>query len=115
MQNKNYRTISKIAHVSFIDIGKIIRKYNGQELEYQNTDPSITSKAFQMFKENKNRVDVAIALNLESDHVVTLFEDYLKLLNFDRLITLYKDLRRRHLSLRLSFFPYEGRRYGYQK
>ena len=45
-----------------------------------------------MFKENKNRVDVAIALNLEADDVVTLYEDYLKLLNFDRLITIYKDL-----------------------
>ena len=31
MENKNYRTIFKIAHVSFVDIGKIIRKYNGEE------------------------------------------------------------------------------------
>ncbi len=45
-----------------------------------------------MFKENKSRVDVAIALNLEADDVVTLYEDYLKLLNFDKLISIYKDL-----------------------
>ncbi len=45
-----------------------------------------------MFKENKSRVEVAIALNLEADDVVTLYEDYLKLLNFDRLISIYKDL-----------------------
>jgi len=110
MENKNYITIAKIAHVSFIDIGKIIRKYNGQEPEYQNKNPSITSKAFQMFKENKNRVDVAITLNLESDHVVTLFEDYLKLLNFDRLITLYKDLGYDIYLLDYLFFhmKYEG-------
>ena len=43
-----------------------------------------------MFKENKSRVDVAIALNLEDNDVVILYEDYLKLLNFDKLITIYK-------------------------
>jgi len=66
MEGKNYRTISKIAHVSFVDIGKIIRKYNNEEDAYQNKNPSVTSKAFQMFKDGKNRVDVAIALNLDS-------------------------------------------------
>ena len=74
------------------DIGKIIRRFTGEESEYQNKPPSITSKAFQMFKENKSRVDVAIALNLEADDVVTMYEDYLKLLNFDKLIAIYKDL-----------------------
>ncbi len=45
-----------------------------------------------MFKEGKSRVDVAIALNLESNHVVTLHEDYLSLLNLDKLMAIYKDL-----------------------
>ncbi len=92
MENQNYRTIAKIAHVSFMDIGKIIRKYNGQEPEYQNKNPSVTSKAFQMFKEGKSRVDVAIALNLESDDVVTLFDKYLNLINLDKLMNIYKEL-----------------------
>ena len=91
-QGKTTRQIAQIAHVSFKDIGIIIRRFTGEETEYQNKDLSITSKAFQMFKENKSRVDVAIALNLEADDVVTLYEDYLKLLNFDRLISIYKDL-----------------------
>jgi hypothetical protein len=64
MENKKYRTIAKMAHVSFINIGKIIRKFTREDLEYQNKDPLVTSKAFQMFKEGKNRVDVVIALNL---------------------------------------------------
>lgn len=45
-----------------------------------------------MFKENKSRVDVAIALNLEADDVVTFFEDYMRLLNFDKLINIYREL-----------------------
>ena len=91
-RGKTTREIAQTVHVSLLDIGKIIRRFTGEESEYQNKDLSITSKAFQMFKENKSRVDVAIALNLEADDVVTLYEDYLKLLNFDRLIAIYKDL-----------------------
>jgi len=58
MENKNYRTIAKIAHVSFIDIGKIFRRYHGQEPEVPNKNPSVTSKAFQMFKEDNSRSQV---------------------------------------------------------
>jgi hypothetical protein len=91
-QGKTTREIAKAAHLSPLNIGKIIRRFTGEETVYQNTSPTITSKAFQMFKENKNRVDVAITLNLDADYVVTLYEDYLHLLNLDKLITIYKDL-----------------------
>jgi hypothetical protein len=91
-QGKTTRQIAQVAHVSLKDIGTIIRKFTGEETEYQNKDLSLTSQAFQMFKGNKSRVEVAIALNLEADDVVSLYEDYLKLLNFDKLVTIYKDL-----------------------
>jgi hypothetical protein len=48
-----------------LDIGKIVR-YTQEETEYQNKSPSVTSKAFQMFKENKRPVEVSIALNLDA-------------------------------------------------
>lgn len=89
MEGKTIRDIAKAAHISPKDIGTIIRKYNGEESEYQNKTPSITSKAFQMFKEGKNRVDVAIALNLETFEIISLFHDYLKLSNLDSLVTTY--------------------------
>lgn len=82
----------KIVHVSLKDIRTFIGKYHGEEQDYQNNTPSVTSKALQMFKENKSRIDVAIALNLQAEDAVTLFEDYLSLINFDRLMTIYKDL-----------------------
>ena len=63
-QGRTTREIAKTAHISLLDIGKIIRRYTGEETEHENKSPSITSKAFQMFKEGKNRVDVAVALNL---------------------------------------------------
>ncbi len=84
MEGLSTREIARLARASLKTIGTIIRKFNGEETEYQNRTPSLTSKAFQLFKENKSRVDVAIALNLEADHVVTLFEEYMQLLNLDK-------------------------------
>lgn len=83
------REIARLARASFKFIDTIIRKYNGEEIEYQNKTPSITSKAFQMFKDGKNRVEIAIALNLESYDIISLFQDYLKLSNLDNLVTTY--------------------------
>lgn len=91
-EGKPTKKIAQIAHISLGDIGKIIRRFTGEDTDYQNKSPSITSKAFQMFKDNKSRVAVAIALNLEADHVVTLYEDYMQLLNLDKLFTIYKEL-----------------------
>jgi hypothetical protein len=103
MENKNYRTIAKIAHISPKDIGTIIRKYNGEESDHKNNDPSVTSKAFQMFKEGKNRFDVAIALNMEFFDVISLFRDYLELSNLDSLVTTYDYLVNK-ISIFLDLF-----------
>ena len=91
-EKKTTKKIAQIAHVSLTDLGKIIRKYIGEESEYQNKSPSITSRAFQMFKDNKRRVNVTIALNLESDDLIGLYEDYFQLLNLDKLFTIHKEL-----------------------
>jgi hypothetical protein len=84
------------------DIGTIIRKYNGDQ-EYQNKNPSITSRAFQMFRDGKSRIDVAIDLDLESYEVINLFHDYLRVLNLDRLVTTHQYLGD-SLSLFLDLF-----------
>lgn len=86
------REIAKAAHISLKDIGIIIRKYNGEEEEYHNNTPTTTSKAFQLFKDGKSKVDVATSLNLEAEDVVALFEDYLSLVNLDKLTRIYKEL-----------------------
>jgi transposase len=53
-EGKSTKNIAQIAHVSLGDIGKIIRRFTGEETGYQNKSPSITSKAFQMFKDGKS-------------------------------------------------------------
>jgi hypothetical protein len=93
MEGRTTRDIAKAVHILLKDIGTIIRKFTGEETEYQNKSSSVTSKAFQMFKEGKNRADVAIALNFESYETINVFHDYLQLLNLDRLVTTHQYLR----------------------
>ena len=76
-QGRTTREIAKTVHVSLLDIGKIIRRFTGEETEHQSKPQTVPSKAFQMFKDNKSRVEAAIALNLEAADIVALFEDYL--------------------------------------
>ena len=49
MEGLSTREIARLARASFKTIGTIISNYNGEDIEYQNITPSITSKAFQMF------------------------------------------------------------------
>ncbi len=90
------RQIAKAAHVSLRDIGSIIRHYTGEEEEatVEPKDKSLTlnSRAFKLFKENKDLVDVAIALNMEADEVLGLHSDYLQLSNKDKLMSLYWEM-----------------------
>jgi hypothetical protein len=45
------REIAKAARISLLDIEKIIRRFMGKETEYHIKSSSVTSRAFQMFKE----------------------------------------------------------------
>ncbi len=92
MEVKSTKTMAKLPHVPLKDIETIIRNYNGEETEYQNKTLSVTSKDFQMFKEGKSRVDVAIELDIESYEAISVFHDYLQLINLDRLVTTYQYL-----------------------
>ena len=56
-----------------------------------------------MFKEGKSRVDVVIALNLETFEIISLFHDYLKLYDIDKLVTVY-DYLGSDLSIFLNLF-----------
>jgi ribosomal protein L22 len=67
--HKEGRTIRQIAqqvHMSFKDIGTIIRKIDGRD---DNDDPHLSNKskttqAIHLFKNGKKSIDVAIELDL---------------------------------------------------
>ncbi len=58
--------IAKEVHISLEDIGLVLKRYTGEDLELPSHEMSITSKAFKISQEGKNHVTVAIALNLEA-------------------------------------------------
>jgi hypothetical protein len=86
------RAIASEVHISLKDIGLVLKRYTGEDIEPSTDKMSTTSKAFKMFSEEKSKVQVAIALNLEDHEVVALFCDFLGLLNLDRLIQVYHAL-----------------------
>ena len=87
---KTTRDIAKIAHISLQDIGRIIRKHTRDADQENHNQKSLTieSQSFIMFKEGKSNVDVAISLNLPAVKVISLYHDYLRLSNLDKLINL---------------------------
>ncbi|HEU5119432.1 MAG TPA: hypothetical protein VFT71_00470 [Candidatus Nitrosocosmicus sp.] len=94
---KTTREIAKEVHVSLKDIGSIIRRYTGDDnAEAYGMESlkkhSLESNAFQMFKEGKSNIDVAIALDIPAEDVITLRQDYQRMLDLDCLVYLYRDL-----------------------
>ena len=59
------------------DVSDIIREYNG-EVKNLKPEKSVRSKSFQMFKDKRSLVDVAIELDLPALEVENMHTDYLR-------------------------------------
>jgi hypothetical protein len=71
-ENKTIRQIAEIVHMSFKDIGAIIRRIDGRANDDDDIDMSNKSKATQtiyLFKSGKKLVDVSIELDLPVNEV----------------------------------------------
>jgi hypothetical protein len=77
-QGRTIRHIAQLVHMSFTEIGRIIKRENGQMEEkgddYDVKSKSKTAKAIKLFSEGKNLVDVVIALDLQPDEVRTIYQ-----------------------------------------
>jgi hypothetical protein len=102
-QGKTIREIAHEVHMSFADIGSIIRKVTG--LQDDNNKPkeqdkiplaalSKDTQAFALFSEGKKPTEVAIELDLGADSVDRLYQQFWKLEGLYQLNTLYKEIRR---------------------
>jgi hypothetical protein len=89
---KSTRHIAQVVHISLKDIGTIIRKHTGEDSACKDNSQSIYSRAFRLFKEGKTLVDIAINLDIETDEVLRMYSDYLRLLNLQRLMAIYKEM-----------------------
>jgi hypothetical protein len=79
-ENKTIRQIAETVHMSFNDIGAIIRRINGQDNDkFMDTKLSNKSKATQalyLFEHDKKPIDIAIELDISYTEVIDLQQEY---------------------------------------
>jgi transposase len=94
-ENKSFREIAKIMHMSFRDIGVIINKWKererGQLEENDIKSKSKTTQAIKLFSEGKTTVDVVIALDLPADQVRAIYRQYWDLKHMYELGQIYDE------------------------
>jgi hypothetical protein len=80
-EGKTMRDIANEVHMSFGNIGDIIKKVNGKE----------NKKTLSI--EDKQLVDVAITLDIRADKVEALYREFCRLKGFDDLILAYDGIK----------------------
>ena len=103
-EGKTIRTIASAAHLSFTDIGAIIRKIDGRDnddgiganKDIRNKTPE--TKALFLFANGKKPIDVAIELNLSASEVQNILEEFWALNDLHELAFVYNEIKAYLLS-----------------
>jgi hypothetical protein len=98
---KTIRDISKIVHMSFSDITKIIKAYERKirlqakrEESNQSTQtkkPPISTQTFKLFSHGKKLTEVAIDLEIPARKALKLFSQFLKLERMEECYEFYQE------------------------
>lgn len=92
MQDANYRTIQKKAHLSFSDIKKIQDKISGEDQNYQkNKKLSKTTQAIVLFSKGKSPLEITIKLDMVPEEVENAYQGFLMLNALNPISKLIKD------------------------
>lgn len=106
-EGKTTREIAKDVRISLRSIGQILNKVTGdyvvEDEKQKLQSKSDYAQAFQMFQDGRPLIDVAIELDIESPTVICYYEDYLKLVNMRRLVSIHNDVKD-DLSLFLQLY-----------
>ena len=73
------RDIASVVHMSFGDIGKILRKIEGQASNNNDIDlsnKSKTTQAMYLFKSGKKPIEVAIELDISASKIEDILQEY---------------------------------------
>ena len=92
-EGKTIRTIASLAHLSFSDIGTIVRKINGQDNGAEMKDLTKDTQAFWLFSRGKKPIDVAIELDLSATEVHELQEEFWALTDLHELAFVYGNIK----------------------
>ena len=87
-QNKSYREIQDLLHISSRDISFIAKKAKEKKdkEEEKKIQTSITSKAYKLFTKGKSPLHVATTLGIGASEAKKLYMDYLDLKGCHRLV-----------------------------
>ncbi len=95
-EGKTIRDIAQQIHMSFKDIGTIIRRIDGQEDDIETKDLKNKSKYTQalfLFSNGKKPIDVAIELDLSASEVQNMLEEFWALNDFHELALVYGEIK----------------------
>jgi hypothetical protein len=102
-QGKTRRQIAEVAHMSFKDIADVIKKHTGEDSDSVDKPKSKHARAFELFLQGKQSVEVAIELDMSADEVEELHVQYWRLSKLDDLEALYHEAKY-SLSLLLRLY-----------
>jgi hypothetical protein len=98
-EGKTIRQIAAAAHLSFTDIGVIIRKLDGRDKDDGSKDikdiktKSADTKALFLFANGKKPIDVAIELDLSASGVQNTLDEYWALNDLHELAFVYNEIK----------------------
>ena len=97
-QDKTIRQIAAAAHLSFSDIGTIIRREDGHhkddDIETRDLkNKSKDTKALFLFSRGKKPIDVSIELDLSASEVHNILEEFWALRDSHELVFVYNEIK----------------------
>ena len=104
-ENKTIRQIAEIVHMSFKDIGAIIRRIDGRANDNNEIyfNKSKATQALHLFKNGKKPIEVAINLDISASEIEDILQEYWVLNQLDELALVYHEIRN-DLDLFLRLF-----------
>jgi hypothetical protein len=91
-QGKTRRQIAEVAHMGFKDIADVIKKHTGEDSNsVGKPEKSKDARAFELFLQGKQSVEVAIELDMPADKVEELHVQYWRLSKLDNLEIMYHE------------------------
>jgi RNA polymerase-interacting CarD/CdnL/TRCF family regulator len=95
-QNKSYREIQDLFHISSRDISSIVKKAREKKdrEEEKKIQTSITSKAYKLFTKGKGPLHVATRLGIEASEARKVYTDYLDLKGCHHLVEILQQFDR---------------------
>ena len=93
-QGKTIREIASVAHLSFSDIGSIIRKMDGRDdMTKDIKNKSRETKALWLFSNGKKPIEVAVELDLTASEVHEMQEEFWALNDLHELALVYGEIK----------------------